>query len=172
MAKKHNCKECGKEYVKQNSTQKVCSYICALKYNEKKTEERFNKAKESVKTDKKFMAIRDLAKKVFQKYIRIRDKDLPCISCETTYSEEWHGGHLFKAELYSGVLLNELNVNKQCKKCNYFSDGNEVNYVKGFIKKYGYDKFVELSELATKTKNKKWTREELEEKINYYKQLI
>jgi hypothetical protein len=39
----------------------------------------------------------------------------------------WDGGHLKKAEIYSGVILILLR-HKQCRKCNRFLGGNELMF--------------------------------------------
>ncbi len=51
-------------------------------------------------------------------------------------------------------------------------DGHEQGYIFGFIDRYGIDKLNELRKKAQETKNYKWTREEIQEKITYYKQQI
>ena len=79
---------------------------------------------------------------------------------------------MFKSELYSGVKLDEININRQCRKCNRYLNGNEINYVKGFIERYGLPAFNDLSKKAVETKNKKWSADELQAIINKYKQKI
>jgi hypothetical protein len=84
------------------------------------------------------------AKKSFQKYVRLRDKDLPCISCNEMVKDLWDGGHYFKAELFSGLIFNEKNCHKQCRKCNRFLGGNEIQYELIEIKKKYDGKIKEL----------------------------
>ena len=57
-----------------------------------------NKIREKLKTLGKFESE---AKTEFQRYIRKRDAELPCISCGTMTTDLWDGGHFKKAELYS-----------------------------------------------------------------------
>ena len=105
---------------------------------------------------------------MFQRWIRLRDKDKPCISCGTISSSVWDGGHFKKAELYSGVIFHEHNVNLQCGKCNRFLGGNELNYRTGLIAKIGEQAVLNLEHLAEMSRMKKYTNEELEEiKLKY-----
>jgi 2-C-methyl-D-erythritol 4-phosphate cytidylyltransferase len=50
------------------------------------------------------------ARKPFQQWIRIRDANKPCISCGSVDSMIWDAGHFKKAELYPGMIFNEMNV--------------------------------------------------------------
>jgi hypothetical protein len=76
------------------------------------------------------------------------------------------GGH-FKAELYSGLIFDERNVHKQCRKCNRFKNGNELQYRKGLIESYGVE-FVDKLETDSITK-KEFTSSQnrTEQKIKY-----
>lgn len=164
------CKVCKNPFEPFKSTDKVCSYLCAkLLAEQKEIDDRYNKAKESLAKSDRVRDLMKIAKLLMQKYARLRDKDLPCISCGNDKSSVWDGGHFFKSELYSGVRLDELNIHKQCRKCNTFLNGNEIGYVEGFIKRYGFEAFNELSKKAKETKNKKWTAIELQELIDKYK---
>lgn len=125
--------------------------------------------KESLKSISKIISE---IKPIFQKYIRLRDKDFPCISCGTFTANEFHGGHFKKAEIYSGVIFDERNCHKQCKKCNVFLGGNEGDYRVNLVKRFSENYLKELEEYANKTKNHKYTREELKEIKEKYKQKI
>lgn len=171
--KPKKCKQCGRDFKPFSSLDKVCSSVCFYAYKEaQEIEKRFKVIEAKVKERDSVKLLTKVAKQLAQKWARIRDRDLPCISCGTNQSIEWHGCHLYKSELYSGVRFDELNLARGCKKCNVFLSGNEVGYVKGFIERHGLIAFNELSDRATKTKNKKWTVPELKEIINYYKQKI
>jgi hypothetical protein len=108
-------------------------------------------------------------RKVFQKWIRERDKDKPCISCGTPYSEVWHAGHYMKAELYSGVVFDENNVFRQCLKCNHYLGGNEAQYRIALCLLLGESKVVELENKAKTMRMYKYSDTELIEIKNKYK---
>ena len=160
------CKVCKVEFEPKKPLQMVCGYECALAYAKAKLAER--QAKESKKRQserkeslkKKSDYLKD-AKKVFQLWIRKRDFDQPCISCGTKETKLWDGGHYKKAELYFGVIFDERNLAKQCRRCNRFLGGNELNYRQGLIEKHGVEFVEQLEKDANETRNKNWSKEEL-----------
>lgn len=101
------------------------------------------------------------AKREFQRWVRKRDAELPCISCGTFTTTVWDGGHYKKAELYSGVIFHELNCWRQCGKCNRYLGGNELNYRVGLIARIGEEKVLELEKIAQETRVRKFSKEEL-----------
>jgi hypothetical protein len=101
------------------------------------------------------------ARKSFQKWIRLRDSDKPCVSCGSTQADTFDGGHFYKAEVYSGLIFNENNCHKQCRKCNRFMNGNELNFRKGLIERYGLDYVTNLDNICDINRVKKYTKEEL-----------
>lgn len=114
---------------------------------------------------------------IFSKYIRLRDclkttqtKDaLKCISCGRLVKfHECDAGH-FISRRFNATLFDERNVNGQCKGCNGFG-GNLLAYRRGLIRKYGEGIDIELEDLATEIK--KFTPQELLEKIVYYQKKI
>jgi hypothetical protein len=140
------------------------------------------KRKAKQKTSKEERKLRDSLKSIrrlinearvpFQKWIRQRDEGKPCISCGTRTSDIWDAGHFFKAELYTGLIFEEMNVNRQCRKCNTFLGGNESGYRQGLVKRYGAEKVKALELSADKMRTYRYTREELIEiKKEYQKRL-
>lgn len=111
------------------------------------------------------------AKKEIQKYVRLRDADLPCISCGAT-DTVFHGGHFYKAEIYSGLIFDERNISKQCAKCNTYLGGNENNYRLGLIQRKGLPFVLQLDADAIKLRDYKYTKEELIDIKNLYKEKI
>ena len=169
------CKQCGKKFTPFNSLNKVCGFSCAIELGKIKpvkpaykrvASELKREAKEKLESYPKRL---QKAKKVFQSWIRKRDKNQPCISCGTTLSKQWDGGHYLKAELYSGVIFDERNVNKQCVSCNKYKDGNVTAYRQQLVKKIGTKAVEDLEQLANKTRFKKWSSNELEEIKRKYK---
>lgn len=84
----------------------------------------------------------------------------------------WDAGHYRKAEIYTGVIFDEDNTAKQCRRCNYFLHGNEEQYRKGLIDRIGFDAVVDLEERADLTRMHKWTDEELEAIKKKYREKI
>lgn len=112
------------------------------------------------------------AKVFFQHWIRLRDAAQNCISCGTAQTELWDGGHFKKAELYSGTIFNETNCHKQCRKCNRFLGGNELNYREGLISRYGEDYVLAIEKTANELRQYKYTKQELIEIRNKYQKLV
>ena len=135
----------------------------------KKKKER-TELKESLKS---ISAVINDVKKEFQHFIRLRDMDLPCISCGANKCEEWAGGHFFKAEIYSGLIFDERNCHKQCNaKCNKYAQGAQLEYRMGLVNRYGEDFVKQLEADSLLKRNYKYTREELQQIKEKYKQKI
>ena len=169
------CAFCKKQFTQFNSTISVCGYQCAIEWGKlKPAKVNYKRVNSQLKSEAKekletYSQKVNKVKVIFQKWIRERDKNEPCISCGTLTANEWHASHFKKAETYSGVIFNEINVWKSCKKCNIFLNGNELNYRERLVKKIGLDQVIALEELANKTRTKKWTIEELQLIKNKYK---
>ena len=166
------CSVCYREFLLNDERGKIilAKSIIHAKKETKKTENAFRSdLRQKLKTLGQFEAE---AKKVFQKWIRLRDELHGCISCPTTETDLFDGGHYKKAEIYSGVIFDERNVHKQCRRCNRFLGGNELMYREGLIKRYGSDFVYQLEIDANATRNKKYTRDELIEIKRYYAEKI
>ena len=145
----------------ENGKIKLAKSIIHAKKETKKSENAFKSdLRHKLKTLGQFEAE---AKKVFQKWIRMRDEGKECVSCGNLNPKGFDAGHYKKAEIYSGVIFDERNVHRQCSKCNRFLGGNELNYREGLIKRYGIQFVTELEQYANETRNKKYTKDELTE---------
>jgi hypothetical protein len=124
-------------------------------------EKRILRLKEKVKA-KKQRSLADLKKyvqKEVNKYIRERDKNLPCISCGRV-SDTYHAGHYINQGSGGFLRYNPLNIHKQCAGCNLFKHGNLIEYRIALIQKIGIEKVEWLEN--NRHQIKKWTRDELE----------
>jgi len=129
------------------------------------------KRKQEKEKNKSIQQLIQEARVPFQKWIRMRDANLKCISCGKD-SETWDAGHFYKAEVFTGLIFNEVNVNKQCKYCNKYLDGNEAQYRTGLVRKYGSHIVDQLDSVVDSMRYRKFTREELTEIKNKYKQKL
>jgi hypothetical protein len=122
------CEYCGREFLPFQSTQKVCPTLrCAKGYaqaqrkaKEKAERESDRKRAEALKSVKQLKAE---AQDAFNDFIRERDKDLPCVSCEETNPPmkpggQWDAGHFLSRGAYPELAFDEDNCHKQCKSCN------------------------------------------------------
>lgn len=172
MAKKIKdkiCPICENSFKPIYSTlQQTCSAICAIKYNsEKEVKKRFEQIKVDLGATKE---LEKAARVIFQKWIRERDKDFPCISCNRTQTMQWDAGHYFSAERFSGLIFEEDNVHKQCSECNGSKmHGNLEFYKLGLVKRYGTDFVEQLESIADSNRVYKYQRSELIDIANKYK---
>ena len=168
--KEKKCKGCGQKFAPKTSLQYLCpKYECFKLYDEIRFKKKCqSEKKEYYQKNKKISEYKEEARKVFQLFIRLRDKEQPCISCNCKTAKQWDGGHFLKAELFSGLIFVEENCHKQCSVCNDYKSGNELEYRDGLIARYGIN-YVETLE-ATKNDNRqyKYTKQELIDIKNYY----
>ena len=102
------------------------------------------KRKQDLKTNSELLRE---AQRAFNKYIRLRDHDQPCISCGRIDAVKWDAGHYRSVGSSSHLRFNENNVHKQCARpCNSDLSGNIIEYRKGLIKRIGLKKVLELEE--------------------------
>lgn len=173
--KEKACKACGKPFLPRTSTQHACSVLCAYKLVEAKKAENQRKAKVRVKRDTERFAkaerkadnekrealksrreVLNDAQRVFNKFIRLRDKDQPCISCGE-HRNTYDAGHYRSVGAAPQLRFNEHNVHKQCVHCNQHKSGNAIEYRIGLVKRIGADA---VAELECNNQVVKWTPEE------------
>lgn len=165
--KQKKCKVCQELFEPRQFAQICCNYICAITHakNLKKQKEQreWNAEKKIIKDKIKTLSEYEKdAKKSFQHWIRLRDKNLPCISCSNSNTNDWAGGHFYSAGMYSGFMFDERNVHKQCNThCNKHLSGNLLEYRKGLIKRYGNDFVTNLDNISDSKRNYKYTKDEL-----------
>lgn len=176
--KVRKCKCCKQNFAPLRPLQMVCSYECSLVYmkqlsikaENKKAMEQKKIIKEKVKTLSEYESE---AKKVFQRFIRLRDEGKPCISCMKANPVDWAGGHYFPAGIYSGLIFDERNCHGQCNSyCNKYLSGNLINYRFGLINRFGEEFVKKLESDAVLARNYKWTKDELIAKKEEYEQKI
>ena len=160
------CKVCSQKFVLERFNQQTCDYKCAIelaKRNNIEKEAKDWKVKKAILRDnlKTLGQYEADAKKSFQKWVRMRDDKQPCISCGVKETDLFDGGHYFKAELFSGLIFDERNCHKQCRKCNRFLNGNELQYRSGLISRYGIEFVDQLESESNEKRVYKFSKEEL-----------
>lgn len=180
--KKKKCKECG-DYFNADEMVKVpagvfCSIDHAIKYSRAAQERQRKRQQEKAakeqrkKNRERKQALRPRswymkeAQKWFNKFIRLRDSQEPCISCGRHHEGQYHAGHYRSVGAAPELRFEELNCHKQCAPCNNHLSGNIVNYRPALIKKIGM-KNVEWLEGVHSPKN--YTIEDLKQIIETYK---
>jgi hypothetical protein len=144
MKKQKTCRSCKEKFTPTQFAQVVCSPRCAIKYT---NDQKAKKEKKELATDRAVFKLNDkkvqrvLAQKAFNRFIRMRDAKLPCISCGTTNDVIYCAGHYRSRGAIATLSFEELNVHKQCNKhCNLEKSGNVGEYRIALIKKIGLEK--------------------------------
>jgi len=177
--RKKKCKVCGDWYRPSNSLQVVCFKLkCAIEQGKRSAAKQLRRerraAKQKVKPRSKLQAE---AQTAFNAFIRLRDDNLPCISCRETspparFGGAWDCGHYLTIGAHPELRFEELNACRQCKRCNAgagrFSGKSRTvqhNYRNGLIVRIGLAK---VEWLEAHHQLKKYTIAELREiKVTY-----
>ena len=79
------------------------------------------------------------AQTVINRYVRLRDAHLGCISCDkpASWGGQWHCSHFRSVGAAAHLRFNLLNMNKSCSACNNFLSGNIAGYRPKLIEKIG-----------------------------------
>ncbi len=96
-----------------------------------------------------------------------------CMSCDRPIkigTIECQGGHYHPKKGYPFLYFHEDNVWPQCSYCNGPLEGNRIEYEKRLSKKIGEERMQWMED--NKFKVQKWSRYDLYEKIEYYKQRV
>lgn len=155
------CKICRAEFSPRNSLQKACSIPCSLevvKADKAKEAKKIHRQERAERLDARLRLktksewLRE-AQQAFNEFIRLRDKDQPCICCgswgdaeEAIYGGKWDCGHFLSRGAYPELRFEESNCHKQLKSCNagsskYANKGRTVaeGYRAGLILKIGLE---------------------------------
>ena len=169
MIKTRKCKYCKAQFQPYTTLQKNCfEPDCVTAWIQETKEKNWKRKKAKLKMD--LMTLSDyikLAQQVFNKWINLRDKGLPCISCDKPINGRVNASHYFNANNHWNVRFNEFNVHSSCITCNQYLSGNLIEYRSRLINKIGIEQLTLLELEANKTR--KFTVEELKEIINTYK---
>lgn len=154
--KPKTCKnpECRASFVPQRLGQAVCSPKCALATVEvQKVKEKKSLAqagRRDIKVRKEALKSRaDHAKEaqtVINRYVRLRDAHLGCISCNkpASWGGQWHCSHFRSVGAAAHLRFNLWNMNKSCSQCNAHLSGNIMVYRPRLVEKIGAEKVAWL----------------------------
>jgi len=173
--KPKKCKICKTEFKPFMSTTTVCSINCAieeaanvrLKKEGKELKQNRQKLKELKESKLSYWMPK--AQFWFNKFIRMRDDDKACISCQKPMHKKINAGHFRSVGSSPHLRFNENNCHAQCEHCNNYLSGNIGNYRINLIKKIGELKVIELE---CDNKPKHYTVDEIKEIILKYKNRI
>ncbi|MBV1814508.1 recombination protein NinG [Pseudomonas viridiflava] len=148
--KKCRVPECGASFVPQKLGQAVCSPACAIidaPRNQAKARKALAQVERSeIKVRKEKLKSRaEYAKEaqaVINRYVRLRDAHLGCISCDkpASWGGQWHCSHFRSVGAAAHLRFNLWNMNKSCSQCNAHLSGNIMVYRPRLVEKIGAEK--------------------------------
>jgi len=168
------CCICKTEFKAFMSTTKVCSIDCAIKHAEKKKIALEKKriaihkrdcriALDAIKPKSKWLKEAQIE---FNRYIRLRDANKPCISCQRHHKGQYHAGHYRTVGSAPHLRFDERNCYKQCSVCNNHLSGNIINYRISLVQLFGIDY---VNQLENDNEAKHYTVDDIKEIKAYYK---
>lgn len=153
--KPRKCKQCGEIFQRRTTTQTVCGPKCAeanaakvraqkAAKADKENRKSFREAIEKAKT--RADHLRE-AQTAVNAYVRLRDANDPCISCDRppTWGGQWHASHYRSVGSNPGWRFSLWNISKACSICNVWKSGSLTEYRPRLIEKIGLDR-VEMLE--------------------------
>lgn len=166
------CKKCYTDWLLNTEDGKEKLNKATIKATKPRRD--LEKAIKADKEKKSLSTLKSNTTHLVHRYIRLRDKGKPCISCGQSWSSSFQAGHFYPAGKYSTLKYDEDNIHGQCQSCNLRKYGNFDSYALRLPKKIGDKRYKELRERAAEAKKTafKWDRDELNKIREYYKAKI
>jgi len=158
MARRRKCKTCKEWFPPTRQIQPCCDnsecqIAFAIAHSDKERKKNIARIKKqkaererafSRETKRRKVAMKSKAdwlkeaQAAFNRYIRLRDADKPCVSCGRANAVKWDAGHYRSVGASAHLRFNEDNCHKQCARpCNSDLSGNLIEYRKGIIQRIG-----------------------------------
>lgn len=138
------CAHCESKFVPVRPMQSVCSPICAarkVKADKAQERARIKTRKEAIKPRAKWLAE---CQAIVNKYVRLRDRDLGCISCgakpEACFGGAMDAGHFRSVGSAPHMRFYLPQIAAQCVKCNRYLSGNAVEFRRGLTGRIGIER--------------------------------
>lgn len=148
------CSVCKTEFTPSRPLQKVCGPVCALahakaresrqrKAIEKVERREIRAAKERIKSRAEYLKE---AQAVMNRYVRLRDARLGCVSCDkpATWPGQWHCSHFRSVGAAPHIRFNLWNMHRACSICNNHLSGNIAEYLPRLIERIGAERVEAL----------------------------
>ena len=134
------CRHCRSEFTPVRPMQKACSPTCALelaravRLKAERKEDRVKREKMKRRSD--WLAE---CQAVVNKYVRLRDAHLGCVSCDrpASWDGQWNASHFRSVGAASAVRFHLWNIHKACSICNNHKSGNLSEYEPRLREKQG-----------------------------------
>lgn len=148
--KPKTCKVCKAKYTGGMPMSTVCGLDCAksLAVSIRGKAEKVKAIKERKATKagldklKSNATLAAEAQTVVNKYVRLRDAHLGCVSCDkpASWDGQWHASHFRSVGAASGLRFHLWNIHKACSVCNHHLSGNIAAYAPRLVERIGADK--------------------------------
>jgi hypothetical protein len=110
-----------------------------------------------------------LAQQAVNAFVRLRDKDKPCISCGRHHGGQYHAGHYRSVGSAPHLRFNTRQIHKQCQPCNMHLSGNIINYRRSLVDKFGQE-YVE--QIESDSKVRKFSIDDIKSIKEYYRKMV
>ena len=160
--------DCRQQFTPARPLQAVCSPACAVVVGRIATAKAAKRAEqvERQQIRKRKQAIKSLselasdAQEYVNRYVRLRDRAKPCVSCgrPASWQGQWHASHLKSTGSNSALRFNLWNIHKACQPCNHRKGGNIGEYRIRVIDRIG---LARLDWLDQHPRSRRYTREYL-----------
>ena len=170
------CKVCRIEYTPTKPMQTVCSHECALSLaiSTRAKAEKVALVKDKRETKQKLAKLKTKAQWAKEaqaevnRYVRLRDAALGCVSCDkpASWQGQWHASHFRSVGAATSVRFNLWNIHKSCSVCNNWKSGNLSEYEPRLREKIGPEK---VDWLRTQNQLSAYSVEYLERLKNIFK---
>lgn len=152
--KPKRCPSCKTTFIPLRSMQKVCGPLCAAAWAKKLADQKAARARRDERK-----SLRDRMEKAKTRgehlkeaqaavnaYVRLRDANEPCISCDrpASWGGQWHASHYRSVGSNPSLRFNLFNIHKSCSICNAWLSGNLTDYRPRLIAKIGLERVEDL----------------------------
>ena len=171
--RRKKCVVCKTTFIPRfNTFQKTCNEAkCVLVYmqGEKAKNERKAMAqmRERVKTASQW---RNELQTLFNRWVRLRDKDKGCISCGKPLVGKYDAGHFYSVGAYPSLRYHPDNCHGQCTLCNQHLHGNLLEYHERLVIRIGAERCDALR--LARRQQMRLSIGEIKEAIKMYKTKI
>ena len=140
------CKSCKSEFHQYNKLQNLC-VNCAIKKGKEKVKKDWRiekkERKEALLSHKDWLKMLQV---LVNTYVRLRDKNQNCISCDKPLKGKYDAGHYFSVGAYPNLRFDLNNIHAQCVHCNRHKHSNANEYTLRLPSRIGQDAFNDLTE--------------------------
>jgi hypothetical protein len=135
QVRQRRCPVCATKFVPERPTQRCCpDPDCALTLGRQMKEKTQRIADKQKRVEMKTLSqCRHEAQFWFNRFIRMRDYGLPCISCGKHHTGQIHASHYMSVGAHPELRYEERNVYAACSICNNHLSGNLIEYRKRLI---------------------------------------